>query len=170
MLHLGFVSSAPDLLMTHRSQGNYSARETCPRGPAQGNSRAGEDAGNNKKDRVGLPALVMEWCVLGTEHGGWRVSFYLYRLLLSNFKNTPNPQIKGKNHLPCHHLKLCLPEPLPERTEALIQPLSKFGLSSYIHTYTRLINEAVVYTSGCNLLMSLNNTSRTFLQTVHFHV
>lgn len=57
LLHLGFASSAPDLLMTHCSQGNYSARETCPRGPAQGNSRAGEDAGNNKKDRVRLPAL-----------------------------------------------------------------------------------------------------------------
>lgn len=38
LLHLGSVSSAPDLLMTHCSQGNYSARETCPRGSAQGNS------------------------------------------------------------------------------------------------------------------------------------
>lgn len=37
LLHLGSVSSAPDLLMTHCSQGNYSARETCPRGSAQGN-------------------------------------------------------------------------------------------------------------------------------------
>lgn len=76
LLRQGPMSSAPDLLMTHCSLGNYSAQETCPRGLAQRNSRAGENAGNNKKNRVRLPALGNGMVCCG--HGAWGMENFIF--------------------------------------------------------------------------------------------
>ena len=80
--------------MTHCSLRNYSAQETCPRGPAQGNSRAGENAGNNKKDRVRLPVLGNGMVCHG--HGAWGMeNFILFmQLFFQTSKILKNTKVK----------------------------------------------------------------------------
>ena len=138
-MHLGLVSSVPDLLMTRRSLGNYRVQEVCPQGPAWGNSRAGENVGNNKKDRVRPPALG----VWGMRHGGWRNLFYSYSVF-SHFKNTEKGKIKSKNHPPSHHLMLCLPTHSPEVTTIIggfDSSPSELGLPLLLHTHTHNFHE-----------------------------
>lgn len=79
LLHLCLVSSAPDLLMTHAE-----AREITVPGRlvpeallCPGNSRAGENAVNNKKGS-GCQTYVMEWCRAGIRREGWRILVYFY--------------------------------------------------------------------------------------------
>lgn len=111
LLRPGLMSPAPDLLMAHCSLRNYSAQETCPRDPAQGNSRAGENAGNNKKDRVRLPVLGNGMVCHG--HGAWGMeNFILFmQVFPQTSKNTEKH--KSKNYPQSQRLKLCLPMPLP---------------------------------------------------------
>lgn len=98
LLHLGLMSSAPNRLMTNCSQGNYSAWETCPRSPAQGNSRAGDISGKNKKDRVRLPALGNGMVCAGNGAWGMENSILLRQFHFLNLKNTEKHKIKHRNY------------------------------------------------------------------------
>ena len=153
--------------MTRRSLGNYRVQEVCPQGPAWGNSRAGENVGNNKKDRVRPPALG----VWGMRHGGWRSLFYSYSVF-SHFKNTEKGKIKSKNHPPSHHLMLCLPTPLPRgdhyHRRLWFIPFWTWPASAFTHTHTQFswMESSFTYgpaTSFCHLMMHHRHICRSFI-------